>query len=206
MSKRLAQLEERARLLPRRVSGRHVASTTTAIERQPFRWDANGFYRRLGIPVDAARVEVAHAYMDLDGYRSVDLTEAAMVLLDRHARRRYDSLPLGVFWVDRQIRYLMMRLREPSGRSDDDGWAVYADAGVDEAAVHPHWWGLLACALDALGVSGSFAVGVTRESDPYVGTVGQRTVIFLPEPLAVETPGDYCSGVAEGIRATFRSH
>ena len=100
------------------------ATASLTIEQQPFCWDNNGFYRRLGLEPGAPRIEVARAYMDLNGHRSSRLTNAATVLIDKHTKRIYDRLPLGTFWGADEDR-IQDRLNGTIVPAFEDDWSVY---------------------------------------------------------------------------------
>lgn len=115
------------------------SSTTFAIERQPFCWDCNGFYRRLGLPPGAPRIEVARAYMDLNGHRSALMTNAVEVLLSKHLKPLYDSLPLGKLWPY-DLALMDKILAGAMQRSDDnDGWAYYLTDDIDPSILDEKW-------------------------------------------------------------------
>lgn len=75
-------------------------STSTGLVRyHPMVWDANGYYRALGVSVYATRGELRKAYRRKKGWRSPRLTYILKQLLNEEVRRAYDATPLGeVFW------------------------------------------------------------------------------------------------------------
>lgn len=72
-------------------------------------WDANGYYRDLGISPDATRREIREAYQRLNGQESPRLTYIVKQLLDPEVRARYDATPLGSVFLDYEVE-TMLRL------------------------------------------------------------------------------------------------
>lgn len=177
------------------------ASTSTTVERQPFIWDCNGYYRALGLPTDATRVEVASAYIECDGYRDPYLTQAARTLIDKPDRRRYDALSLGTFLADDPNLHDSIVARgevQEWAESSSCAWSVYLTDNIDESEIeriHPSWWGVIAVCLSALGVKDTFAIGLNMEGG--VATIGWRDVIFIPLRLAHHCDRDYASEIAK---------
>lgn len=63
---------------------------------QPFRWDVNGFYARLGVDPTATRTELREAYRRVQGEGADPrLSEALKYLLHGKQRWAYDRRPLG---------------------------------------------------------------------------------------------------------------
>lgn len=182
--------------------GPAFASAIPTIERQPFVWDTNGFYRSLGLDTDAKRVEIAHAYINTDGYRSAYLTAAAKTLLDKDTRRAYDALPLGTLWSrDPQINQAMADegFREQY-QIERPQWAYYSAVGeIAGALARPadEWWAGVASALSHLGYGGMFALGVAEEGA--VAQVGYGFVAFIPLRLAPTFDPVYASQIASRL-------
>ncbi len=178
------------------------ASSNLCIEQQPFRWDTNGFYRALGLTPDATRVEIAHAYIERNGYTSEWITSAARTLIDKDTRRVYDALPLGSFWGDDSRLRDRLHEDDPDLVPHDAGvwWSVYLAEGVPDSAaatLDPEWWGILAIFLSRAGHSGGFAVGISPDGG--VATVGWRDVIFVPFALAHHCDLDYAAQSAGSL-------
>jgi len=198
-------LKKMPKIDQRRLVGNGSASCTSwlGVERQPFIWDCNQFYARLGLPAGASRVEVATAYLRLDGYRDIYLTNAAEVLINKHSKRAYDALPLGTFWAD-DIRLRQEIVNNDAHGFDLDtpcGWACYADDEVsdEEVAVFAAnvWRCLISLSLWMQGVGNiHFAVGATK-SDARVTVVGFRNVAFCPLTLPLSV--DYVASIARGL-------
>lgn len=178
---------QRARLEQHRRVGGHAAfPPTVAIERQPFRWDTNGFYRRLGLATTATRLDIVRAFLALDPRQDfLHLAVAAEVLLSKAKRPRYDALPLGTFWAEDPALTQAKMSSALAGVSVDE-WGVYADGTVtDEQAqrLSPLWRGLLATALGA--VIGDLhplpfvGVGATTEAQRWA-QVGYFAILFVP--------------------------
>ncbi len=180
------------RTRPRRVGeGPSRSSTSHAVERQPFRWDNNRFYARLGLEPDATRVAIARRFLEVGGHSSSALTTAIQLLLDRDRRRFYDALLLGTFWAgDESLQH--HRLRPDAGEmvvhSGDAEWSVYADYDVsDEEAmsIHPGWRSRIGLMLWQAGVTVGFSLGVTK-GEPRIELVGYEVVVFLTLALTPE--------------------
>jgi hypothetical protein len=156
-----------------------------ALERQPFRWDTNGFYRRLGLETTASRLDIVRAFLELDPRQDFyRLAFAAEVLLSKTKRPRYDALSIGTFWAGDPD------LGEARGleRLKVDTWGIYADGTItDEQAltVSAIWRSMLAMALaplladvDPLPFVG---IGVTAaKADSRWEQVGHFAILFVP--------------------------
>lgn len=87
-----------------------VFSTGVAVEPWPsIVWDANGYYRALGVSSRATRRELREAYQRLDGQRSDYLTYVIHQLLDPDIRRVYDATPRGRIFLDDLVAEQMRR-------------------------------------------------------------------------------------------------
>lgn len=91
---------ERPRLIG---DGPASCSTCTEVARQPG-WvaDVNGYYRDLGVPTSASRVQIKRAYL-ARGSGDARRTFVVKQLLDPVVRRRYDQVPLGSVFLDRYV-------------------------------------------------------------------------------------------------------
>ena len=179
-----------------------VASTSHAIERQPFCWDSNGFYRRLGLPPGAPRVEVARAFMERDGHRSPMMTNAAEVLLNRRTKRLYDALPLGALWpFDLALVDAVISGDFEVAKLDDDDWSFYVDSiderRVDEDLLGVWRWMIAFLLWRANSPARSFAMGAC-ESEINVSIVGFRAVAFVP--LDFKPTWEYASSIAQALQ------
>ena len=172
----------------RSVGGVQRFYPSTAIESPIGGWDTNCFYRRLGVPVDATRQEIARAYIELDPEQSsLWYATAARVLLSRSDRKRYDAVPLGAFWGD-DPALVQSRVSGELGGAASVEWGVYADRSVTDAqaaGVPGEWRWMLAEALAPHFVNfphrPSIAVGVTaRSRDSRWQQVGLCAVLFVP--------------------------
>ncbi len=179
-----------------------VASTSHDIERQPFCWDTNGFYRRLGLPPGAPRIEVARAYMDLDGHRSIPMTNAAEVLLNRRTKPLYDALPLGTLWPnDVLLVEAVLSGDFEVAKLQDDDWAFYVDS-IDPSVVDRDqlgvWRFMIAYLLwRAHSPATHFAMGA-RRGDGNVSVVGFRLVAFVP--VDSKPAWEYCASIAQELQ------
>ena len=194
----MPRIEQPIRLIG---DGPCVASTSHALDIQPICWDCNGFYRRLGLPPGAPRIEVARSFMDLDGHRSSALTNAARVLLNRVTKKAYDALPLGFLWPDDELLVQAViggdfEVTQPWGE-----WAFYVDE-VDPTVVDNDMislWRWMICFL--LWRSGSpanrFAMGVSQ-GEINVSLVGFRIVVFVP--VDSKPSWEYSSRIAQAVQ------
>ena len=81
-----------------------VCSSNTALQPYPtVIWDANGYYRALGVDPKATKGELRRAYQRLGGQRSAYLTFVLKQLLDPAVRRAYDATRLGRPYVDEYV-------------------------------------------------------------------------------------------------------
>lgn len=176
------------------------AATQHGIERQPFCWDCNGFYRRLGLPPGAPRIEVARAFLEVQGYRSSYLTNAARVLTNKVTKRLYDALPLGAWWPDDEAlveAIISSEMVEARGAE----WAYYLLGDIDEDSVTPLWlseWRtMIALLIYRSGMPVRFfSMGVAE--DMSVAIVGYRLVVFVP--LTSKPAWDYVRSIVLAIQ------
>ena len=164
---------------------------STGIERQPFKWDTNSFYRRLGLTPDADRVEIARAFSELDPSAPDFLyyATAAKVLLKKYQRMIYDAISLGLFYADDPAivqRMLQMVFENGGVPPEDVEWAVYADSGVsddDAQRIDPLWRSMLSAEIarktkhwpspPAIGLGVAYRANVRWEQ------VGYLPVLFV---------------------------
>lgn len=180
---------------PRKVGdGPALFTATGVVDRQPFRWDTNGFYRRLGVATDCTRVEVARAFMETDPRStSLDLAVALQVLISREMRTVYDAVPLGAFYRDDPALIdVSIEAAEDLDESAPPTWAIYADHDVTDAEAQAQpvgWRSALAIEVGRIFPPGLvMGVGVSRSTwrcEP----VGQHPVCFVP--LDAEATPDY---------------
>lgn len=136
--------------LPRKVGDGHATfSSSTTLDRQPFRWDSNCFYRRLGLDTTATRLDIVRRFLELDPQQDfIRLAIAAEVLLSKTKRSIYDALILGNFYAQDPA---LIKLRLGGELvSAADAWAVYADADVsdeDARTLTSEWRHQLSAAL-----------------------------------------------------------
>lgn len=194
----MPRIEQPIRLIG---DGPCVASTSHALDIQPFAWDCNGFYRRLGLPPGAPRIEVARAFMDLDGHRSSALTNAARVLLNRVTKKAYDALPLGFLWPDDELLVQAVIGGDFEVTSPHGVWSFYVDdvrpddADLDTLSV----WRWMICFLlwRAKSPATGFAMGVSQ-GEINVSLVGFRIVVFVP--VDSKPSWEYCSRIAQAVQ------
>lgn len=180
-----------------------LASPAQHVELQPFCWDTNGFYRRLGLAPGAPRIEVARAYMAMDGHRSTRLTRAAITLINRFTKVAYDRIPLGSFWMlDEDLD--AGRLDGDLVAAEDDGWAYYVSDVPDDYVPGDE---LIAAVLATItldvwnqGCPIPFAIGFSTE--PRLQVVGRRIVAFAP--LTIQEAIEYSHHVASQIVNLWR--
>lgn len=161
------------------------ASTSHTIERQPFVWDGNGFYRRLGLAPGATRRQVATAYMALDGQRSSRLTTAARTLIDKSAKRSYDAMALGNLWPDDEnlVEGVLAGDIEKVAAVNAE-WSVYAyrqtfDKLLPATTARINTWRcMLALVMWRCDMICHFAMGIADFGTAAI--VGYRKVIFVP--------------------------
>ena len=181
------------------------SNPVASLDQQPFIWDCNGFYRRLGLEPGAPRIEVARAYMELDGHRSAAMTNAARVLIDRQTKRSYDRLPLGSFWADDVLFPPAVDLLDSGFEAVAPGdveWAFYLVGIEDDELLDGHveeismWRWMIASSLWAqrshTQVS-RFGVGYGHDA-PSVGWIGFRLVVLFP--LTLKPSREYASALA----------
>lgn len=101
-------------------------------------WDANGYYRDLGVSPRASRRQLREAYQALGGQDSVRLTYVLKQLLDPAIRRAYDATPLGRPFMDDYVSDDLKRwAHEEAARRASVGVMDGAQAVMDE-------WGITA--------------------------------------------------------------
>lgn len=147
LSAKMMQEAFAPRAAPRRVGeGQTAMAAVTELETQPFKWDTNCFYRRLGVDPYCERVEIARAFGNLDP-RHPNFSwyaTAARVLLKKPLRAAYDRLALGAFWSDDPDLkdYALEGMINGDFLDASVEWGIYADPNVsDEMAesVDPAW-------------------------------------------------------------------
>jgi hypothetical protein len=166
---------------PRKIGdGPATFSATTTVDRQPFVWDCNQLYARLGVATDAPRIEIARAYLALDGHLDYRLTYAFAVLVDKAMRKLYDSMPLGsILSTDPDIAVgIALDRFEALGDSE---WSYYLDADLDEAPANwspDVWRHALTDALAGTALDGVvLCVGATA-GEGRIALLGYNLVIF----------------------------
>jgi hypothetical protein len=178
---RLSAIERELRLAlkmteeaPRRVGdGPSGFPLATLPEAQPFRWDSNCFYARLGVAPDAARVDIVRALQDSPRETAAQhlwYATAAKALLKRHIRRLYDALPLGSYLADDPslIRSILPDDDEDRPLVPVDevaGWSYYAEGSVTDEDVQRYDFSPIRTLL--VGALSSWANGL--EDSPYIG-------------------------------------
>jgi len=162
---------------PRKIGdGPAAFSLSMTVEHQPFQWDTNSFYRRLGLEPDCERIEIAIAFNDAPRPTAeADLyySTAAKALLKKDVRRRYDSIPLGAFFGE-DPDLDDVRLSEDEDEAmvpvTVDEWAVYADPCVGDDVAKAWDSGPLRTALIE-----SLSNWASRFDDPRIGLGLTRT-------------------------------
>lgn len=177
------------------------SSTNHGIERQPFVWDCNGFYRRLGLKPGASRREVAQAYLALDGEKSSRLTLAAATLIDKVAKRHYDAMPLGSFWpFDPDLVHAII---DGDLAPDKSVWSVYVyemegdDIVPAVRARIDTWRWMIGLLMWRSGIEGRFAMGLALNG--FAGDVGFRKVLFVP--LDAEPSWQYAADLVVAMQS-----
>lgn len=106
------------------------ASTTLAVPGKVI-WDVNGYYRILGIPVDATKIQIRRAFQAKNGHDDWLLTYIVRQLLNPGIRAAYDSSPWGKPFFDDVIeRYVKQKLVDESIaalRNGDESWVEPID-------------------------------------------------------------------------------
>ncbi len=103
-------------------------------------WDANGYYRELGVDPRCSRRDLQRAYTRLRGWESLRLTYVFRQLRDPVIRRAYDATPLGRPFIDEYVSESLKRAaHQESGRRTAMGVRDTPQKVMDE-------WGL---SLDA---------------------------------------------------------
>lgn len=193
---------------PRRVgNGPSASSSSHAVERQPFRWDTNQFYARLGLTPEASRVEIARSFIEHGGHASSAMTTAITLLLNKQSRRFYDALILGSFWGgDEALQHHRLDPGASQFQFEEPEWSVYADHDVsDEEAISlsPEWRTRIGLLLWQSRTAVSFSLGVTN-GDPRMEVIGYEIVIFLP--LAVQPEWEYAASIAQHLLAMLKAN
>jgi hypothetical protein len=142
-------------LSPARRGGRaETVSSDTRLEPYPssWCWDVCGYYRILGVRWRATRLELRHAYQELDGHRSRLRTYAMKQLMDPDLRREYDALPLGTVWLkDRYVQEFIKKRAADEARARGAGrrrgWGSWADPTPED-------------------ILGEWGFGLDRETEP----------------------------------------
>lgn len=114
MTRLTSRVVDRSALTPQVCGhGPLTCSTSRALDRvRPgIVWDANGYYRALGVGPMATRQQLREAYQALDGQRSPYLTYVLKQLLDPETRAKYDATPLGALYID---EYVIAQVRRQS--------------------------------------------------------------------------------------------
>ena len=94
-------------------------------------WDVNGYYRELGVPTHATRVEIKRRFIELGPNPTERQTYIAKQLLDADVRRLYDAVPLGQLFVDDYLIQAALR------RSKDEAAQAIRDGMVGEDELEP---------------------------------------------------------------------
>jgi hypothetical protein len=84
-----------------------------------FCWDANGYYRELGVHWRASKGDLKRAYEDSNGQDSPRLTYIFKQLLNKETRALYDSTPLGEIFFDDYVAEMLKEraVKEAARRS-----------------------------------------------------------------------------------------
>jgi hypothetical protein len=99
------------------MSGRpeHIVISTSTImvpappRPAPVAYDVNGYYRRLGVPPTATKLEIREAYQALGGPNDAELTAIFKVLISRERRAAYDAKQPGSTFIDRAVIETILR-------------------------------------------------------------------------------------------------
>jgi hypothetical protein len=116
--------------------GQAAFALTTTVDVQPFRWDTNQFYERLGLDPSCPRIDIVRAYHESPRSTAdehLHYATAAKALLKKAKRALYDRILLGSFYGDDPA--LDKRRTTPDEEqlaAPDTGWAYYADGTVSD--------------------------------------------------------------------------
>lgn len=155
---------------PRKIGdGQATFASSTTIDSQPFKWDTNCFYRRLGLEPDAPRIEIVRRFLELDPQQNfLYLATAAEVLLSKDKRSRYDRLIIGTFWGG-DPDLIKSQINGEMAAPDQGSWTVYADLDItdeDARTLTSDWRNKLSAALaprlSKLPIMPEIGVGVCR--------------------------------------------
>ena len=193
----LRQSLDRPRLIG---NGPPESSVEHALDRQPFCWDCNGFYRRLGLPPGAPRIEVARNFLEMQGYRSSWLTNAARVLTNKSTKRAYDVLSIGTFWPDDESLIEAIISNEMVCVHNDEGWSFYVIGDIDPNDISIEdlsTWRFMISYLFWRAKSPVRLISMGVALDARAAVVGRRLVAFVP--LTSKPSWSYASTIAEGM-------
>lgn len=114
--------------------GAEWCSSETALALSPeICWDANGYYRELGVHWRASRRELREAYRERNGDQSIRLTYVFCQLLDPQIRAAYDRTPLGEVFMDDWVQEdLKRRARAEAYRRSMCGVESHRDDVLQE--------------------------------------------------------------------------
>lgn len=181
-------------------------------EAQPFRWDSNKFYARLGLEPGCPRVDIVRAFHDSPretGEQSLYFSTAAKALLKKSVRRLYDSLSLGHYLGDDPALVRAIHADEDDddrlGVNEPMEWAYYADGSITEDDVKQYDFGpvrtMLVSALapwaESLDDIPFIGLGLTSGETRWV-PVGYLPVLMLG--VDVEVTEEYASQIAALLR------
>lgn len=97
------------------------------------KWDANGYYKALGVGVDATRAELREAYLKADGQESPWLTYCFKQLLNSQVRAAYDATPLGEPFLDEYTQAeIKLKAARRAMKETQAGRATTADEVMNE--------------------------------------------------------------------------
>lgn len=126
--------EERANA-PQQFGGQPIFSTSTVLVPSPLIcWDANGYYRVLGVHWKATKKELMKAYQALGNSPGHFQTYAFKQLLDPQVRREYDLTPLGEPYMnDKYVQdYLKQEASKEAARRSAAGVPTTAREVIEE--------------------------------------------------------------------------
>ena len=180
-------------------------ATTPAI--QPFRWDSNCFYDRLGLEPGCPRIEIVRAFQESPRKTAEEhlyYATAAKALLKKLKRTLYDALPLGSYYGDDPALIAAINSDEEDGLSFNDEpptWSYYASEEVSDADVRNYDFGRVRSLL----VTALAPWAMQQDEVPYIGLgltstetrwvpVGYLPVLMLG--VDEEVTEEYASGLA----------
>lgn len=184
-------------------------STALGLDITPrFVWDSNGFYRRLGVPTNASRREIARAGVAAmlacttkEEERRVDAI--VRTLIDPARRRSYDATPMGAFFafdpylLDQRLLAGLPDLVPVYGWP----WAYYIVQCNDDALIEQDmgsWRTHIANALHGVIEPNKFALGIAPGEAISIDLIGHRIVIFVG--VALKPSWDYAHAIAAELR------